>query len=90
MIMDILIELILTTVRRSGNQILRRTFKLKLFFSGPNTNEPCIFPFRFFFKDYDKCATIKKEEQSGSFVDIEVNLQKQVFRFRCLLNDEKA
>ena len=59
MIMDISIELTLTTVGRpSGDQ--NQTMKLTkskyfYFISGPNPDEPCIFPFTSWGIIYDKC-----------------------------------
>ena len=59
MIMDISIELTLTTVRRpSGdqNQTLKLTkSKYFYFISGPNPDEPCIFPFTYWGTTFDKC-----------------------------------
>ena len=59
MIMDISIELTLTTVGRppgDQNQTMKLTkSKYFYFISGPNPDEPCIFPFTYWETVYDKC-----------------------------------
>ena len=75
MIMDISIELILTTARRSGDK--NQPIKLKkqkhfLFsYSGPNPDEPCVFPFKYLGEESDKCLT---NTFSGAVYGVEVNL----------------
>ena len=59
MIMDISMELTLTTVGRppgDQNQTMKLTkSKYFYFISGPNPDEPCIFPFTYWETVYDIC-----------------------------------
>ena len=40
------------------------------------TDKPCLFPFNYLFKRYDKCATVWSSD--GAMADVEVNLQEQL------------